>query len=927
MFATTEWLNQYRQTPPAWNTLPTLSASTTPPRPGTIFTVTMPVTSGMTVITVTFFRTFDDGDTEEEILGTTATYAVGSGEPGPSYQAVAADEGFSIFARLTGNASVASVDTAMSAEIEPVVVDPGLTVPTLDTSKITVEQRDWNDTTGVGRSSFTIASDMPQFDAGWDLLVARQSTATPQPGIAKTIAELTGLAQSTRPLVWNPNNGQPENGTDYFVLWWKLSGDPALYPVETTPPGTTTPVPVSYQVTMRDTTTPPPPTDTDALDFPAANATLPAATNAALMTAINNRISGGSTATWIIDCPPGNYGYINLDGKVLPGKTILRGQNRESYGFKCTGGSGVGAQNITFQFLFTDRSGLPNGGDFSNCWSFGATATRNIGFEYCDFYAGPIVLQVQGNEPDSRNWNRGYLYGVENMISLQSPSGGVSGFRLFMNSIRGACQRGVYLGGTVDSEFSENVFHNIGGDDFQSGHQTSRCIFRNNWFSRFKFPKAVVLSSGGLDWTHTDSVQFDSPTAAVGNQFIGNVLMQGDWASKQGGFVRTAIPMQGPFGRPAMMVDGLWDSNIILTNSPNGIAYNNEPTNGMSGNRTRRNTLCLLADNNTHPKHSSCLIILPGVVAYADNYMNPSSAGTPHGVGGTAPGETMYVRTSQAAKGQANFANYGSPTMSATFAEFAPVSGRPTHWRYPESATDVRKGAWDRFRDVIENGAWPQVGRARQYFIEQFDAKDQLSRWGTKWAVAGAAANTVAIPGHRGPSGTAKSIIVGVALRTGSTTPPTLPSGQGWTDGGTFTSASASGRWFWKYAASGSEGFGTATNADRVVAFVARLLSAPADPIGGNGSASTASSNTTATWAAVTGWESSNSKAISVMLSLANTSVSDRSDPEFSGGVGTGAGRVRWCVSNGRVPSWLAFLGATGANSETLSFSLEVRST
>lgn len=924
MFATTAWLNQYRQTPPSWNTVPTLSASTTPPKAGTVFTAGIPSTTGVTIITTTFYRTWDDGDTLEEIVGTTSLYTVGSGDPDPSYQAVAGDVGYSIMARMTANiATLPVIDTDLSAEVEEDV--SGTVVPTLDTSKIVVEQRDWNDTTAIGRSSFTIVSDMPAFDAGWELLVARQSTATPQPSLAKTLLELTGSSQDTRPLTWNPNNGQPANAIDYFFMWWRQTGDPTLYPVEYIPDGATDPVPFSYQVLIQNTSTTPPPTSTDVDDFPTANQTLSAGTNAALMAAINARIASGSTATWIIDCPPGNYGFINIDGKVLPGKTYLRGQGLGAYTFKCTGGSGIGAQNITFQFLFTDRTGLPMAGDFSNCWSFGTTATQNVAFEYCDFYAGPSVLQTSANEPDSRNWNRGYHYGVENMISLQQPSGGVSRFRVYMSSIRGACQRGIYLGGTVDSEFSDIVFVDIGGDDIQSGHQTSRCVFKNLWFSRYKFPKAVITSTGRLDWTHTDSVQFDSPTPADSNQHIGNVLMMGDWASRQGGFVRTAIPMQGPFGRPACMTNGFWDSNIILTNTPNGILYKND-AGGLFGNATRQNTLCLLADNFTHQSHSSCIISLPGTVAYADNYMNRSDSGEVHGTGGTGPGQTMYVNTTQTAKGAANALYYGSPTMGATFYEFRPVSGRPTHWQYPQTATAVRKGAWERFRDIIENGAWPQVGSARTYFQSMFDWKDQLSRWGSKWVVAGAAANTVSIPTHRAPSGTAKSIIIGVALRTGSTTAPSMPSGQGWTDGGTFTSTTASGRWYWKYATTASESFGTATNADRVVCFVARLLAAPVDPIGGNGSAATASSNTTATWAASSTWESSNSKAISVMLSLANTSVSDRTDAEFSGGVGTGAGRVRWCVSNGRTAGWAGFTAATGANSETLSFSLEVKS-
>lgn len=892
MFATTAWLNQYRSVAPAWNGLPSLVASTTPPKPLTVFAVTLPASTGVTSVTVTFFRTWDDGATSQEIVGSASVYYVGSSDPLPSYQAVAGDIGYSVFARLQADvASLPILTTPLSAEIEDDVVV--ITPPTLDTSKITVLQRDWNGTTSVGRSSFTIASDMPAFTAGWDLMVARQSTSTPQPSFAKTIAELSGVAQTTRPLTWNPQNGQTAGATDYFFMWWKQTGSPTLYPVQYVPEGETEPEPFSFQVVMKDTSPPP----GDSGDFGAADLTLASATQTALIDAINARIAANNAATYTIDLPPGNYALPNLANKKPIGRIVLRSQGL-NYGAVFTGANLNGASNFYFQFVKFDRTALPDRN--ANCVEMSNSgASGGNGFEYCWFQFAAAVADT------GVAWLATANYGIN--LGYTAPAS--TGLRVYMCSFEGCAQHHIYLGTSSNNYVAENVFADSQADDIECGLQTNTTIL-NNWGSRRHF-----LGFGGGQWTHPDFIQLTASVPCDNVTIEGNVMMKAAWTRN------TATPMQGIFGGPIAMTNALLKDNIILTNSMNGIVFDTAG-NTFSGNRTDSNSCIKLVDDFTFPDVKQCFLKLMGTASYSNNYMCVTAGNLTHGASGLAEGQTLYaiMNTNDYT---ASLTYYTNPRMGATFYGLRPVAGQPTHWAYQ----GVRKGAWRRFRAVLENGAWPQIGRAATAFRTWYDPNDERSSWGSPWTAAGAAANTVAIPAHRAPNGAAKSIIVGVALRTGSTTPPTLPSGQGWTDGGTFTSTTASGRWFWKYATTSSEAFGTATNADRVVCFTARLLNAPADPIGGSGSSSTPNTNTTATWSAVASWESANSKALSVMLSLADTSVSDRSDPEFFGGVGTGAGRVRWCVSNGRVSSWLAFVGATGANSETLSFALEVRST
>ena len=121
-----------------------------------------------------------------------------------------------------------------------------------------------------------------------------------------------------------------------------------------------------------------------------ASQTLAAATQAALKVALDARIASGATTEWIIDLPNGNYGNLNLGGRKLPGKTILRSQNK-ALGAKFSGIEMSGCRNIFFQFVDVDRT-------IGGASSYGVRMSpANVcGIEYSRIYVGPIVAAPSG---------------------------------------------------------------------------------------------------------------------------------------------------------------------------------------------------------------------------------------------------------------------------------------------------------------------------------------------------------------------------------------------------------------------------------------------------------------------------------------------------------------------------------------------------
>lgn len=77
--------------------------------------------------------------------------------------------------------------------------------------------------------------------------------------------------------------------------------------------------------------------------------------------------------------------------------------------------------------------------------------------------------------------------------------------------------------------------------------------------------------------------------------------------------------------------------------------------------------------------------------------------------------------------------------------------------------------------------------------------------------------DTVSMPSHA-----AGDMIVAFAFRDGSTTPATVPAGQGWNTLSSGGASSSSGIVAWKVAASSSEGCGTFTNATGLIVVVIR---------------------------------------------------------------------------------------------------------
>ena len=85
-----------------------------------------------------------------------------------------------------------------------------------------------------------------------------------------------------------------------------------------------------------------------------ANQALSAANQTALKAALDARIASKSTDTWIIDCPSGNYGLLDLGGRQLPGTTVLR--SASGIGAKFSGINMIGCKNIAIQLVDVDRS-------------------------------------------------------------------------------------------------------------------------------------------------------------------------------------------------------------------------------------------------------------------------------------------------------------------------------------------------------------------------------------------------------------------------------------------------------------------------------------------------------------------------------------------------------------------------------------------
>jgi hypothetical protein len=193
---------------------------------------------------------------------------------------------------------------------------------------------------------------------------------------------------------------------------------------------------------------------------------------------------------------------------------------------------------------------------------------------------------------------------------------------------------------------------------------------------------------------------------------------------------------------------------------------------------------------------------------------------------------------------------------------------------------------------------------------------------------ASALSNTVTIPsGYAAVSGATQYLIIGYAARGDGTTAPSLPAAEGWTDGGTASNGvNTSARWFWKIADSGSENFGTATNASRVGVQVFRIDNGPVDVIGASGTATTGN-DTDIDYPTVSLEVTDGTSWISEMIYLrANTPIVERNPDITDNFLGTGTtGRLAIYTSDGDQSSWPADTETLAIASETVSIAVEIR--
>ena len=435
--------------------------------------------------------------------------------------------------------------------------------------------------------------------------------------------------------------------------------------------------------------------------FPAANQTLSAATSAALTAALNNRSALGSTGTWVIHLPTGDYGDLNLNDYQLPGKTILRSANFPSTGAKFRSVTMQRAQNIEFQFINLDRNGRP-----FMALAIDMSGARKCAVSYSDLDFGP---NVRNSEP--RGWLPNVTYGVH-IWRDDATRTRPQDITLYMNYIHGGADCGVYVASGDRITVAENVYANIGGDDNQFG-ASDGIDFINNWGSRKKYPSWAP----DVGWKHTDFCQMN--TWQVGTQqgaflknirFIGNVVLKGDWDPAVG------IPAQGLFASKTNTDNILYDNNIISTNTPNTIYNDNNQGAIGRNNRIRYNTALKVIDDFTFNSHDARIAVAGLVEANFNVQCGMAGAGIGNGL-------NIVMRGGETPDYTASRAYYVNAIETASFYDYRPVAGAPTHWAY----SGVKQGAYQRFYDVILSGKYPKIGPATAAWKASYDPSNQIT--------------------------------------------------------------------------------------------------------------------------------------------------------------------------------------------------------
>ena len=151
-----------------------------------------------------------------------------------------------------------------------------------------------------------------------ELLLIRSLTSTPDKTWLTKVQATAGLEayDGSADATWDSGGGGADGVTQYLFLYWReLESGTVTEALE---------IPANFI-----SVAPAPSTGGGSSgSFRAADQTLSAANLTALKAALAARIASGSSSEWIIDLPNGNYGNLDFQGKVLPGKTILRSQNQ-----------------------------------------------------------------------------------------------------------------------------------------------------------------------------------------------------------------------------------------------------------------------------------------------------------------------------------------------------------------------------------------------------------------------------------------------------------------------------------------------------------------------------------------------------------------------------------------------------------------------
>jgi len=630
-----------------------------------------------------------------------------------TYRATSGDEGKIIAAGIRTTFDGAISFSAGTTTVLAQAPEPGL--PEITASDVTFEgTSEGNDgikldpnNSGVyvQTADATLLSGITM-PAGHTLKVLRQTgTAAPLVQFAAdwdAVADVPydGNANS----LWRTNSGGSHDQVQRLYLWWENDTSGVLETALESPGYLefTSNVPEEYRNTGGSSEPIP---SVPIGNLPDADETLGTASSNAVANAVQSRANSGSSGTWIIDIPSGNYGQLDLRDVSSNGKIIVRSENR-NLGAVFSRILLQRAVNIEFQCVMVDRTGQ----------GYAQSAVDMAGSDRCGFLYGEADFGTPTpNSDDPRGWNRNVFWGFncwrDDVDNRQS-----SNVTIYMNYIHGPADTGIYLGGGSDQRIESNVFAEIGGDDIQMGAGERR-QFINNWGSRTKFP---YYNPNSNDWKHTDFIQGYTPPggtkAMEDHEFIGNVMLKGEWDPSIG------IPTQGLFTSKSRSRRWTFKNNIIATNTPNAlyVQTNDVPSAFAEDHYTGNNTVLRSIDDF---KFSNGGLHTAQVTVWASNstrtrnvqcgFSGSQSMGS-DGLNIPMDGNPVDYTASRD--------YYVNPVLAATFYEYRPIEGQPTHWDY---SSGPRQGAWEKFRDVIQNGPGLQ-GPALAAWKQWYDWKDQI---------------------------------------------------------------------------------------------------------------------------------------------------------------------------------------------------------